>query len=457
VNTTRGGDDRVAHQDAQRNAALAATIALIVAFSAFFATVGADSGWLAALGKAIVDQGAIPHGVPFASAPSTHWHNVPVLAELAFHGLQASLGDRGLMIAQLVAVATAFAAIAKSAAAPAGRTATVLLITAAGTLASLVVVRAQLFSVALFPLLVLLLRREARQPSLLVWLVPALLALWSNLHGAVLIGLGVSLAYLLTERVRVEPLRALLVSLTAPIAVCLTPALLESVAYYRGVLDNVAAQRRIELWAPLSFRSPLDLLTIGAAAVLIVMVLRRGQRLALWEILTIAGLAVLSVDAGRSGVWLIFFLAPLAILGKSRGEQRRPWPVSVAAVTVLLAITCYSVIRGPTELGASHRLVEQAKELADGGPILAPDTTAEAVMLAGGRVWLGNPIDAFSKHDQGVYLDWLDGTPAGKAALAEARVVIVDRASAAGRLTEESRAFRIVGHDSNSTLLEKNG
>ena len=52
---------------------------------------------------------------------------------------------------------------------------------------ALLVVRSQLFSLALFPLLVLLLRGEARAPSRRIWLLVPLVALWSNLHGGVLL------------------------------------------------------------------------------------------------------------------------------------------------------------------------------------------------------------------------------------------------------------------------------
>src|SRR5881296_1928348 len=70
-------------------------------------TIGPDARWLSALGRSIVRLGGVPQGVPFATAPSAGWHNVPVLAELVFGGLQASLGDRGLLAAQIVATMVA--------------------------------------------------------------------------------------------------------------------------------------------------------------------------------------------------------------------------------------------------------------------------------------------------------------------------------------------------------------
>ena len=83
---------------------IAATVAVIVAIAALLARVGADAQWLAALGHVIVQRHSIPTGIPFAAAPTSHWPNAIVLAELAFDALERTLGDRGLMLAQLLAV-----------------------------------------------------------------------------------------------------------------------------------------------------------------------------------------------------------------------------------------------------------------------------------------------------------------------------------------------------------------
>src|SRR5919206_697253 len=77
------------------------------ATAAVTAMIGPDARWLGALGRVILERGRIPHGVPFAAAPSGDWPNVPVLAELAFRGLTGLLGDRGLLLAQLAAVGVA--------------------------------------------------------------------------------------------------------------------------------------------------------------------------------------------------------------------------------------------------------------------------------------------------------------------------------------------------------------
>jgi hypothetical protein len=66
---------------------------------------------------------------------------------------------------------------------------------------------------------------------------------------------------------------------------------------------------------------------------------------------------------------------------------------------------------------------------------------------------LGNPLDAFSHHDQAVYVDWVQGRPAGAAALTPAvRVVLVGRGTAAERLTAAMRDFAVAGRNGATVL-----
>jgi hypothetical protein len=434
--------------------------ALIVAFAGFTSTVGADSRWLAALGRSIVERGGVPRGVPYASAPSAHWHNVPALGELAFYGLDASLGYRGLMLAQLVAVALAFGLIAREATAPTGHTVGAMLLAAVGTLSSIEVIRAQLFSLVLFPVLVVLLRRETVSPSRLIWVIPGLLAIWANLHGVALLGLAVALAYLLVDRIRVEPRRAALVALASTVAVCLTPALLGSITYYRGVLDNVAAQRGVGLWAPLSPTKPLDVITIVSVIGLAGLVVWKSWRPKPWVFVAVGGLTLATIDSSRSGVWLIMFLLLLAVRTEAEVRPPRPlgepWLLDAVSCLVLIGLACFTVIRGPATPGASHRVLAEALRIAHGSPILAEDTIGEQVALAGGRIWVGNPIDAFSRRDQAAYVDWEQGKAGGRAALAATRVAIVFLSSASRQLVAASPDFHSVAVDDHVELFERN-
>jgi hypothetical protein len=385
-------------------------------------------------------------------APSKGWHNVPVLAELILHGLTSAAGDRGLLAAQVVAVAAALAVLARDlrrAGAEDLGGALVLLIVVVGALPVLLVVRSQLFSVVLFPVLITLLRAEARFPSSRIWLLVPLFALWSNLHGAVLVGLAVAAAYLIFERGPRQPLVAASVLVLSGLAVCVTPALQHTPEYYYGLLRNEAARRGEGLWAPLSFTSGFDLLLIAAAVTVLALAIR--SRPALWEAIALAGLAVLTVKTARSGVWLLFLAATPAALGL-RFETERRLRTAAPMFIVAAALALFGVAKGPLSTGAGRQLLDDALRRAHGTPILATGVPAEQVAAAGGRVWLSNPLDAFTHRDQRLYLDWLAGRPAGDRALDHARVVLVIRDDAAARRLKHSTAFREAGRDDNAVL-----
>jgi hypothetical protein len=445
--------DAVAERESTGSRALLlATVATILAVFAVFAAIGADAWWLAALGRVIVVRHNVPLGVPFAAAHSTDWHNTLVLAELVFDGLERGLGDRGLMLAQLLAVGVAFTFLARDAlkeGASAAGASGALLLAALGAFQSLAIARVQLFSLALFPVVVALLRSEQRRPSRRIWLVVAVLALWANLHGAALVGLLVTYVYLMLSRFREEPRTAVAVAIAATLALCLTPALADTVSYYYGVLTNVAAQRGAEQWAPLSLTSAFNDLAILAAAVLAWYASRTRPRL--WEVVVIVVLAVLAVRTSRSAVWLLFFLvAPAA----SSIRPRQPVGRLVApTIAIALVAIVFAVVRGPISTSAQQPLIPRAVGLAHGTPILAPDFLAERVALDGGRVWLSNPLDAFSHHDQAIYLDWMEGRRQGDGALAPSvRVVLVKRGTATASRLAARRDFVLRASD-RTTLL----
>jgi hypothetical protein len=436
---------------------LAGVILLILAVAALVGRVGSDARWLAALGRLVVQHGAVPAGIPFAADASSHWPNVPVLAELIFHWLEQAMGDRGLMLAQLLAVAGAMGFLARDArsgGATAPGFSRALLLAGLSSIAALAIARSQLFSLALFPALCWLIRADARRPSSRIWLAVPLLALWSNLHGAALVGLAVLGAYLVLGRLQNHPVSTVLLALAAAAAICATPALLGTVSYYHGVLTGQAPASGQGLWAPLSPSSPLDVLFILCVAFLLVQFWRaRPPR---WELAVALGLAVLSAKAARNGVWLAFFLVPPA----SRSfAPRRQWQLLAGPVAVLSAgILVFGLIRGPVLQGASPRLLARAISLAHGSPVLASSTLDEQVALAGGAIVVGNPIDAFPARDQSAYLNWLAGSRGALATLGSGvRVILVMRTGPARQAVAEDPAFALAGRDAQALLYARRG
>lgn len=426
-----------------------------IAVAAAVGAVGADSRWLAALGRDIVETGGVPDGVPYAAAASaTGWPNVLVLAELLFHAFHG-LGEHGFLLGHVVAVGLGFTVLAWDArrgGAADTATALVLLAIVVGAFTTVAVARLQLFSVALFPLTLWLLRRETRNPSRWIWLLVPVIALWGNLHGAVLVGLAVAAAYLLFERARVNAVEATLVGLASVMALFANAALLETADYYRGVLANEAARRGVGLWEPLSLGSPFDMLFVAIAAVLLFFALR--ARPALWEVVALAGLVFLTLRTARSGVWLLFTLAgPAARALPVTAMPRRPLALAVAAA--LAAVTLFGLVRGPRPVGATDELLDAAVRRAGHTPILAEGLLAEQVALAGGTVWVSNPLDAFARDDQRLYVDWLEGLPSGDAALEKSRVILVHDGSRPEARVLRSRRFEPFARDARVTAYSR--
>jgi hypothetical protein len=423
------------------------------ATAAVTATIGPDARWLGALGRIVVERGAVPHGVPFAAAPSSSWPNVPVLAELVFRGLTGALGDRGLLLAQLAAVGAGLVVtrreMGRLGATDAGA-ALALALLVPGALLAFAGIKAQLFSLALFPLVVGLLRHEAREPSRRIWLLPPLIALWSNLHGAALLGVAAAGAYLVLERARRRPGESVGVAALSLLALCATPALAQTPRYYHGVLTSVAAQRGYGLWAPLSLDKGFDLLLVGVGSALLAAFLRSRPRP--WELAVAATLVWASIHTARNGVWLLLFVAaPAATAFRGRTT---PHPAVVHALALLcLAAGALGVVRGPQAAGAEPRIVGRAIEAAHGRPILAEPASAEQIAAAGGRVWIANPLDAFAPADQRAYLEWLDGKAAGDRLLSLARTVVVTPGSpAAQRLGRDDR-FRVTARSARTMVF----
>jgi hypothetical protein len=433
----------------------------VTAICALVATIGADADWLAALGRSIADGWSIPGGVPFAAVSSQGWHNVPVLGELVFHALEAGLGTRGLVLAQLVAVAACLSLVSvdmRRAGAADAPSAFVLFLVAVAAAPTLLVVRSQLFSLALFPALLVLLRRESRAPSRRIWLLLPLTALWSNLHGGVLLGVLVAGCYLVFRRLRAEPFVSTCVLLGTVAALFATPALLHTASYYRGVMGSEAALSGQGLWRPLSLGAPFDVVFLVVAVPLLFVAVRSRPRA--WEIVAALGLAYSAGHASRNEVWFVLFLAAPAARGLAGS---RPWaemvPRRAATVLVvaLVSVAALGLSRSPATTGASSRLVDAAGRAAGGSPILADGDNAELLALAGDRILIGNPLDAFPRVEQRRYLDWLAGRPAGDVESSRVRVVLVRRGSVPARRLAQRAEFRVAARDRNAILFVRAG
>lgn len=410
---------------------------LLAAALASAATVGADARWLAAAG-ALVAGGHLPRQLPFATAPTTGWRNVPVLAELIFHWLEAAAGDRGLVIAQVVAAGGGFAALVAGLRRRAQPLAILLVgvIALVGMLPQLLIVRVSLFSLLLLPLLLLVLHG----PPVRLWLALPLLALWSNLHGVALVGVGLVVLHVALAR-----REAWWIAVLSPVAVCITPQLWHTPDYYLGVWHNQAAAEGVGLWAPLG-TSPLDVFLIIAAVALLFAAVAGRRAWTLWEAVAVLVLAVATVHAARYGPWLILVLAYPAAAALDLPRPRR-LPSPALLLPLGAAVAGIATVHAPR----GHALALRAAATRE--PVLAEPLAAEQIELAGGRVWVADPLDAFRRADQRLYLAWSEGKPAGRAAVRHAALVLVRDRTAPARASRADARLRVVASSDGYTLF----
>jgi hypothetical protein len=163
----------------------------------------------------------------------------------------------------------------------------------------------------------------------------------------------------------------------------------------------------------------------------------------------------MTLQAGRNAIWLLCFIAAPAAHGLGKRFLRdftvslRPLVLCAVVPAAFLAI---GVLQTPHQDGAGERVRGEAGRLAAGKPILADGIDAEQLALDGRRVWIANPLDAFSRRDQRRYLDWLDASPAGDALLREATAVVVTRGSAPQQRLERDRSFRRAAVDAKAVV-----
>ena len=423
-------------------------VAAAAAVAASIGVLGADVLWGVPLGRELA-HGHLPHGVDFADALTSGWHDLPAGAELVVWALYRTLGgDRGLVLGQVAAAAVAFGALAEGLRreAPAGGVLVASALVLAGSLPAVVVVGMASFSLALFPLLLLVVERDVRRPGRLIWLAVPLLALWGNLHGGVLVGWGLLACYLLLARARRGLGTALGVLAAATVALFANPALWHTPSYYRGVFDSEPARRASDLWKPLG-TGGFDLLLLVAALALVALAVAGRARVALWEVLALAGLAAATVHVARTGVFFLFLAAYPAARGlRLQGPKPRLLATSAVglAAGAVLGLALQSSGPGSKALAA--------RAAASGRPVLATSLLAGQVAAAGGRVWVSNPIDAFSRSDQRLYLDWLAGRREGAPAVRHAAFVLAASGSPAGRVAAHDPRLVLVAADGDAAL-----
>lgn len=165
------------------------------------------------------------------------------------------------------------------------------------------------------------------------------------------------------------------------------------------------------MWARLNPANLFDVLLIATGLVLVVLALT--ARPPVWETVAILGLLLATVTSARYGVWLLMLcVAPAARRLTQRPSTRHgtAWPTVLGAV--ISVVGCGTLIAARIDAlnpSGNPALMSTVKEIAGNRPVLADEPVAESLAAAGVRIWMSNPLDAFSQSDQSAYLDFVSG------------------------------------------------
>src|SRR5207302_8141320 len=151
--------------------------------------------------------------------------------------------------------------------------------------------------------------------------------LWANLHGSVVLGALLVIAYGLHAIVRAENrsarLRALTCVVVSPPALLASPYATSLPGYYRLMLLNPPFGREIKEWQQTT-PSGLTAVFFLLLAVAVVLVVTRRGRLGLLDLLVLGLTVAAGLDALRGIVWFSLACAALlpALLTRSPGTTR---------------------------------------------------------------------------------------------------------------------------------------
>jgi hypothetical protein len=291
-------------------------------------------------GRVIARSGIPHHEVFTVAAANRAWVDQQWLAHLLYYGAWSVGGYAGLAITSSLLIALAFGLLAglmTSLGVPVQRAAAWTLLAFVACLGN-TIVRAQSFSFALFVSLLWLLVADSRRDVFRrrFLLVLPVLALWSNLHGAVVLAIGLTVAYALvrtaTAAVRRDQRSAFGYASTAglaPLMLFANPYGFSVLGYYYRLLGRPLLSSYVTEWGRPSITSPLS-----------------------WGFFVVLGITLAAVGygalRGARPPWVLVLVAAPLLLAATQGVRYQAWFAVSGAL--LIAVTMASVRPAPPQL-----------------------------------------------------------------------------------------------------------
>jgi hypothetical protein len=220
--------------------------------------------------------------------------------------------------------------------------------------------RPQMFSVLLFAAELFVLELARRRPRALL-VLPLLMAVWVNVHGAFVVGflvIGIDVAVALVRRDLRAAARLLLAGAASGVALLANPWGLGVLRYVTGLAGNPEVTDGVTEWAPANLRDPAGVALLLSLGVLVVALVRSDTPArAADQLARVLPLALLALWTARAGVWFGLAL-PLALTVLARERPARPAAEDRAppllAATMLLVVALAIAVAAP---GVRERLV----------------------------------------------------------------------------------------------------
>lgn len=367
-----------------------------------------DIWWHLRTGQWIIEHRAVPVTDSFSAyGAGSSWVAYSWLFGVVIYGLYQALGHHGLVLYPLIGGLAVTSALMLLVMRFEWRPPRAIALTAVGlgAMAPVLMPRAYLFTLCFFTLelyVLLDVRETGRTRSL--WILPAIFAVWANVHiqfvyGLAVLGIAVAESLIVRfvpgDRIARQsvPLRPLVLSSAAcALATLATPY---GVNIYRPVIE-IGSNRAvynliIELAAP-AFRQPANwvFLLVALAAAFTV---GRHRQLHLFPVSMLAGGAYLSFATSRD-MWFLVIVS-VAIVAMTWGDRRRPRPelpwrsAAIGVLGLLVPVVGLAINRNLSETNLEA-------EVAKTYPVAA-------VEFVKGR---GYPGPLYNTFDWGGFLIW---------------------------------------------------
>jgi hypothetical protein len=335
----------------------------------------ADS-WLALVGGREIAAHGLPARDHLAAVTlGRRWTDQQWLGQLALYELHRAVRNALPVVVALLAVlpSTLGAVRLGRRASTDGATAAIALIALLPFLVPAAQPRTQSLAYPAFVGLLALLLRRPQTWSGRVGAI-AVVAVWANLHGSVLLGAGAaSLMWL--QDVRSHRLRTASLLVATWLAALCSPYALELPAYYRSTVSNSGFAEVLSQWQPLGF-SPHAVPTWLLIVATVWMIGRSSSRLWSFEPALLLALVLLTLHSVRASSFLaLAAMALLPRLARHQEPERAPSTAAVPLALASLAIGALFTAAAITHLRFSPyepRAAAAALDAAGPGTVFAP-------------------------------------------------------------------------------------